>query len=850
MRPAHYAWLTAREVRGSRRRLALFMACLAVGVGAIVAVGTLAASVRQGMRQEAKKLLGADVTVTSRRPLPENLDQLLEEVSLSTPGEIQRTTVRELVTVAAVPGRNGEIGASRLVELKVVDGEYPLYGTLDLDPAQPLGELLAPETAVVAPELLGQLGLKIGDPLMIGGRTYRIAGTVRGEPDRLAFTLSVGPRVFLTAEGLERASAIGRGFRLRNAALFRLPGDAPEADAAALRSFLSSRMPTGASYRVRSYINARPRMRRNLDRVSSYLGLVGLLSLLIGGVGVAQTVRAWIAERIDAIAVMRCLGMRPREIVTLYATQTALLGLAGSALGAALGVGLAFAVPTVILPDLVPPEFVHPWQAKAIAQGLILGVGVSLVFSLPPLLDIRRIPPARVFRSESEPLKIGWPLRVTAATLVVLGVWAAASWQGGSLVIGSVFAGGLVAVVGVLTLGARTLSALAARLPRDHGRLWLRHGLSRLAQPGAATVNSIVALGLGVMIVLAMHLVERHLTGQLSAEIPDAPSSFLINIEREQLDDVRRVLDEHGARSVRVVPLVMARIRALDGVESDELLDRPRERRPSRWALRRQQRLTYYETLPPGNEVVEGALWSDPAVDEVSVEQEFANNLGVSIGSTITVDVQGTTVDLTVTSIRTVNWRTLSTNFFLVVEPGVLDELPQRRIATARLPAGGDQQVQDALAAAYPNITLIQVRDIIDRVLAMLTKVTVGVQLLGAFTVVAGVLILAGAISASYVRRGREVALLKTLGMTRRDVSTVFAVEYALVGIAAALIGGLAGTVLAWAVLTQVMEIPWEHRPLTYAGTVVLTVLLVVIAGLAASGRALAVRPIVVLRAQ
>ncbi len=862
MTPAQYARLTVRESRGARRRLALFTACLAVGVAAIVTVASLSASIDQGIRAEARRLLAADVTVSARRPLPATLDELLERAELATPGVIRRTSVRELVTVAAAPPQDGRPGPSRLVELKVIDGDFPFYGELKMEPAASLDALLAPGAVVVAPELLASLKIGVGDELLFGGAGYRIAGTVLDEPDRLNFSFSMGPRVFVSSEGLARASLLGRGSRVRYEALLKLPDGAGAADAHALEAFLKSQMPDAERYRITTYMDAQPSLRRSLARVARYLGLVGLLSLLIGGVGVAQTVRAWIAERTDAIAIMRCLGMRPREVVTLYAGQTVLLGLVGSALGAAIGIGIQVLVPTVILPEVVPPEFVRPWQPLAIVRGVALGVGVALIFSLPPLLDIRRVPPARVFRVDSEPLRLRRGTRFAATAVLLLGVWGAATWQGGSAAIGAIFTGGLVVVAALLAGGALGLSTLVARLPRDRGRLWLRHGLARLARPGAATVSSIVALGLGVMIVLAMHLVERHLTTQLAAELPEhSPSCFLVDIQPDQWEEVHRTLVENDARAIEVVPLVMARIRALDGVAADALLERgaPSEvgrdgggeddPGPSRWALRREQRLTYYETLPDGNEIVAGALWSDPALDEISIEEDFAESLGIGLGSTITLDVQGVAIELTVTSIRAVNWRTFGVNFFLVVEPGVLEDAPQMRIATALLPPGGDQRVQDALALAFPNITLIRIRDVLDKLLAMLNKASLGVQLLGGFTVIAGVIILAGSIGAGAVRRGREVALLKTLGMTRRGISAVFAVEYALVGLVAALVGGAAGAVLAWAVLTELMEIPWEHRPLAYAGTAAGTILLVVIAGLSASARALAVRPVAVLRA-
>lgn len=848
MKFAQYVRLTIREGRRSRRRLLLFVACLAVGVGAIVTVATLSASVQEGVRTEAKAILGGDVVINSRQPLPDDFE---------IEGVAARTSVRELITVAASP-MNVANRSSTLVTLKAIDGEYPLFGKMGLEPAVPLAELLTAESTVVAPELLPELGVEVGDTVMIGGQPYRIAGTVLSEPQRLGFNLPIGPRVILSGEGLARVSTLGRGLGVEYTTLLKLPAGAGDDAAVAFRRALDDSLPSDQRYRVSSYVEAQPRVRRRLRNIANYLGLVGLLSLLIGAVGVAQTVRAWIAERIESIAVLRCIGMRPGEVCLLYAGQTLLLGLCGSALGAALGVGTSVIVPTVILPDLIPPEFIHPWQPLAILQGLALGVGISLLFSLPPLLDIRRIPPALVLRRDAEPLRARRGTRVVVGTVLALSVWGAASWQAGSMLIGLVFLVGLAIVGAILALSAIILTAVAGRTPREGGPLWIRHGLGRLARPGAATLSSIVALGLGVMIVMTVHLVERHLTGELSAEMPEAPTAFLMNVRPEQVSDVRSVMMEHGAESIDIVPIVRARIRAVDGTPVESLIEQRRERRraggeregTSTWALRREQRLTYRETLHDSNRLVEGEFWSDPDVKEISVEEAFAGELGVGIGSTITIAAGDEEHELAVTSIRSVNWRTVSTNFFLIVEPGVLEGAEQVCVASARLPEGGDEAVQTALATKHPNISLFRVREIAELLLGVLQRVSIGVQMLGGFTVAAGILILAGAISANYARRGREVALLKTIGMTRRQISTLLAVEYALVGLAAAVIGGAAGSLLAWAVLEKVMEIEWVLRPLTYLVAVGGTTVLVVVAGLAASVRAMAVRPIEVLRAQ
>jgi len=847
--PGFFFRTLLRESRGSRGRLAFFIACLAVGVAAVVAVAGLSASLNEGIRSEARQLLAADLVVRGNQPLP---PEALKAIA-TIPGT-QRTDVKETVTVAAAPARGGRPGPSQLVELKVVDGFYPFYGKLDLQPRRPLHELLTPGTAVVASELLVRLGLKAGDTLLIGGEAFRVAGVVLAEPDRVGISFTMGPRVFLSGPGFARTTLDDQGSRVGYRALVKLPDGTTGAalDAAAER--LKGLLPRTESFRVETYRQAQPALRRNLDRVERFLGLVALLSLFVGGIGVAQSVRAWLASRLDAIAVLKCLGMRPREIFPLYLGQTALLGLAGSLAGIVAGTVIQLVLPS-LFPDLIPAGMIHPWQPAALLRGLALGLGVAILFSLPPLSAVLRVPPARVLRRDAEPLPgHRW---VSAATLLVLvlGVWGMATLQSGSPLLGAQFTGGMAVVTAVLALAAFLVSWTVRRLPRDFypswARLWMRQGLAALARPGAAASGAIVALGLGVLVVLAMSLVERRLAGQLAAELPvNAPSAFMVDIQPDQWPGIERLLRKSGAENVRSVPVVMARLAAIDGVRAEELVSRTGEEGGRRWALTREQRLTYMRELPEDNKIVAGALWSDPARAEVSIEQEFAADMGLKLGSTIRFNVQGVPVDVTVTSIRTVDWGTFGINFFLVVEPGVLDQAPQQRLAVARVPRGGEQRLQDALAAEYPNVTLLRIREILEKILKVMRRISLGIRFLGGFTVVAGIAILAGAISAGSARRGREVALLKTLGMTRRGVAATFAVEYALIGLVSGSIGALGGTVLAWGVVTRGFEIPWQFDPLSLTVTLAASIALAVAAGLAASYRALERRPIEVLRAE
>jgi len=843
--PGVYLRLMARESRGSRGRLLFFVVCLAVGVAAVVAVAGLAASFERGVRADARTLLAADLVVESHRPLPAEIDRILERI----PGA-ERSDVQEMATVVSAPGDDGDPGPSLLTELKVVGAGYPFYGQLHLQPERPLRELLDANGVVIAPEASSRLGLTTGDRLRIGGALFTVRGLVLSEPDHMSVSLTLGPRVFLSPDGLERAGLDRFGSHIEYRALVRLPdGGGAEAVRELARTF-GDELPDAEYLRIETYADAQPGLRRGIERVERFLGLVALLSLLVGGLGVAQVVAAWIAGRVESIAVLRCLGMRPREALALYFGQTLLLAVAGSGAGIALGIAVQAVAPR-ILGDLLPLEYSDPWQPAAALRGLLLGIGVAALFSLRPLLSVQRVPPARVFRQEAEPLPAGHLASWGTLVVLVAGLFAVTGDQSGSARLAAGFVVGLIAAAALLAATVWAITRLMGAVSLHRVRISLRHGLAAAARPGAATLGATVALGLGVLVVTGMFLVQDGLARQLRAELPvDAPTAFLVDIQPPQWPGIRELLEQEGATRIDSAPVVVARLRAVDGRPVSELLGAQDDREAGhrRWVLTREQRMTYLERLPEDNQLLAGSLWSDPDHPEISIEQEFAGDLGATVGSTLGFDVQGVPLELRVTSVRSVEWSSFGINFFLVVEPGVLEQAPQVRVAAVRLPRGAEQAIQDRLAAQYPNVTLLRIREILEKLVVVLERIGLGVRLLGGFTVLAGVTILGGAISAGAVRRGREVALLKTLGMTRWGVAAAFSVEYAMVGLVAGLVGASGGALLAWAVLEHGMELDARIAPAAVVAAMGGATLLAVVAGLAASLRALSRRPVEVLR--
>ncbi len=831
----------AREIRAARGRLVFFAGCLAIGVAAVVGVSALVAAVESSLRAESRDLLAADVRVSARRPLPDELVDFFAEI----PHE--RTNVTELAAMASSGGDD-----SRLVELKVVDGAYPFYGELVLDPPSSTANLAADE-AWLAPDALGGLRLAVGDSVSIGGVDFRVAAAVIDEPDRLDFALSLGPRVFLSADGFARTNLTGTRNRVQHRALYRLEGDRTHDELEELEDGIRDAVPDPSWLRISTHTEAQPTVRRALGRVEDYLGLVALLSLLLGGIGVSQIVRAWLAGRTQAVGVMRCLGFRAREIAALYLGNIAVLALLGCLIGGVLGALLPFAV-RALAPDLFQGTggaLLQPW---AVVRGVGLGLLVAVAFCLPPLTAVWRVPPATVLRAEAVPLPAPRVVRFGAPVLLGLGVLLSARAQGGEWLHAAIFSGGLLVLTLLLWGGARLAITVSARLPRGRLGPTLHHGLAALARPNQGTTGAVVALGLGVMVVLSMLLVERELGRALRDALPeDAPSVFLVDVQRDQWEGVRSALEDEGALSIDGVPVVMARLRAIGGETVEEVMHRRRSERGrgsrSGWALTREQRLTWQAELPRGNTLVAGTLWSDPERKEVSLEEGYAEELGVTVGDSLAFDVQGVPVELLVTSLRSVDWASFAINFFLLVEPGVLEEAPHMRLAAARLePPEAEVTLQNRIARDYPNVTLLRIRPILEKLAAVLDRIALGVRALGSFTIATGLVILSGAIGATALRRSREAALLKTLGITRAGVMRLFAVEYSLIGLAAGLVGAAGALVLANAFLEYVLELETEV-PLTALPLAALaTAAMAAASGLAASQRALQTRPLETLR--
>ena len=883
-------WLAmaGRELRSAWRHFVYFLACIALGVGAVVGVSLFSVNVEQAVLKEARGLLGGDLEVRVSRPLGTSGTDLLR--GLESRG-VHRTKVSELVAMASVgqPSPGGTTATSQLVELKAVEPSYPLYGVLKLDRDQPLAELLRRDAegcpdlclgAVVQQALLIRLGLRIGDRIKIGQASFQIRGVIYTEPDRMANMYSLGPRVLISQEGLAAADLIKPGSRLRERHLLALPESLPPSPLVSeLRGQLS-----GDDARVSSYRDAQPQLKQFLDQLKRYLGLVGLTALFVGGIGVALSVQAFVREKLQSIAILKALGADSSTIIRSYLSQAVGLGFVGSVVGVGIGIVLQRVLPqalsTLLATDLLQQiQFSAVLSAAALGpltKGLGLGILTTLLFSLWPLLTIRDIKPAAIFRREIDAeegtgmadhptlrqraasLLAGDPLRTATAAGIGLGMAGLSIWQAGSLTIGGLFIAGLFVAVVALVLSAQVLLLGIRALPAPRA-LFLRQALGNIQRPGGQTLGVMVSIGVGVMVILAIALLERALVRQVSDNRPaDSPTFFFIDIQPDQAPAFTDLIHRRtGDIATELTPLVRARLLSVNGrkvqvaPEAEERPEQNREEKRKSWYASRDYVLTFLDRLPKDNVIVKGVWWKPEqkfARPQVSMEEEAAKGLDVDVGSVIELNIQGVPIEAEVSSIRKVEWGNFSTNFYMIFSPGSLDGAPMTYVATAHVAPDDEVALQSAVVAAFPNVTAINIGEVLSAFARVLDRLSLAIRTVALFCLVAGALVMAAALAATRYRRLYEAVILKALGATRALIARSFAAEYALLGCVAGVIGILLASAFSWAILRFVLELPWSLEPSLLALGFASTVLLTLLVGFLSTFRILGQPPLSVLR--
>ena len=841
---SRFVWAMAwRETRGSLRHFLFFFACITVGVAGLVGVTGFASSLESAIRKEGRKLVAGDLEIRSHRPLSPHG---LEVIQALRDRGILATTVYELIAMAS----DRERSLTQLVELKAVAAGYPFYGRLVTEPSGAANSSLNTDNALVEEALMVRLGLQTGDRIRLGQAEFTIAGILKKEPDRVAGIFSLGPRVMISEEGLAATGLIQPGSRIRYRTLLKLPQTVDiKSTQREIEASLSSEKAT-----ITSFEEAQPRLRRFLKNLNIYLGLVGLTALLVGGIGVASSVQVFLRGKLDTLAILKCLGARSGTILGVYLLQTLLLGLVGCLAGVGLGLGIQRFFP-FLLSDFLPVDLVWKVSFPPVVQGIAMGLLTTLLFSLWPLLGVRRASPAHVFRRDFTPIESGMSREgkqapftsILISAVIIGGLGLLALWQAGSFRVGGLFLGVLAASLLLLRLGAALAIRIVTSARRPKSIVW-RHGLANLHRPGSQAKLAVLSIGIGVTVILAIHLVETSLLRQVGDNVPkDAPSFFFIDIQVDQKDQFKQLLLQRE-KIADFIPVVRGRLHA---VGDKNVADMDLEGRSDAWYFQREYVFTSQESLPRDNKVKRGGWWSTQDYlgrSLISVEEEMAHHLGVDIGSTLTFNIQGVLITAAVTSIREVNWGNMSTNFFVIFSPGTLEGAPTTYIATVRSRPEEDIWLQRSVVSAFPNVTAINTRHVLDTIRHVLQQIGLVVRFMGIFTIAAGFVVLSGVIAATRHWRTRESVILKTLGATRALVAQTFAVEYAVLGTIAGLVGAVMASLLAFIFLKFIMEVPWQLQPIALLIAIGATLILTVISGFLTTFRILGQKPLAVLR--
>lgn len=833
--------LALREMRGGLKGFYIFLACIALGTGAIAAVNSVSTAITRSIATQGQALLGADLRfeLNNRETNPQ------ETAFLQGLGTVSTST--GLRSMARLPDGSDQ----SLVEIKAVDSAYPLYGTFVAEPNKPLPDLLAQNGdrfgAVAVPLLLDRLHLKIGDTLLIGSTKLVITGTIVTEPDAASEGFGFAPKLITSNAALDASGLIQTGSLVEHVYKIRLNPNAPPISA------IQDQAKTGfpdAGWAIRTSDRAAPNLTENITRFSQFLTLVGLTALIVGGVGVANAVRAFLDSKRSVIATLKCLGAPASVVVLVYLFQIILIASVGIALGLVLGM-IAPWIASAYLAQFLPVQAGFTIYPRALLLALSFGALTTLAFAIMPLGHAREVPATALFREQGfEPRKLpSWPYLLVAA-LAILALGSLSIFTAYDRRLALVF---LIAMAGsfvVLRLVAYGVAALARKSPRLASPA-LRLAVGNIHRPGALTPSVILSLGLGLTLLVTLATIDgnlrRNLTGTLSER---APNFFFIDIQRNQLEDFRTLLKtERPQGQVAEVPMLRGRITAFNGQDVAKM-NVPSE---GRWVLRGDRGITYATDVPKNATVTEGAWWPGDYKGEplVSFSEQEAKQLALKLGDTVTVNVLGRNITAKIANFRKVDWQSLSINFVMVFSPNTFAGAPHAWIATLTDPSATPMQEADILrnvTKTFPTITSVRVKDALDVINGLVGQLATAIRAAAAIALISSVLVLSGALAAGNRSRTHDAVILKTLGATRAMLIRAFTYEYLLLGLATAIFALLAGSVAGWYVVSQIMKLPASVLPNVALMTILLALVTTIGIGLVGTWRVLGQKAAPVLR--
>ena len=852
---AKIAW---RETRASTGRFVFVILAVAAGVAALSGVRGFSQSFHTMLQRDARTFMAADLTVrTFEPPTPQQATQMDALVAKG----VERTQITETVTMALPPNQNPDDAVPVLLSVKAVDPSlYPFYGNVTLNPAQSLRTALTPDAVVVSDGVLLRLGAHIGDTVKIGNAPFRIAAEVTNEPDRMTGSINVGPRVMISRAGLDRTGIMMPGSRASERFLFKVPVTMKIEDARAmLASVFESNGRGRGGAMIADYSQAHPLIEQGLRQSTIFLSLVSLVALVIGALGVATAIQAHLQQKMDSIAIMKCLGARSSQILRIYLIQTIGLGLAGSVVGIAFGTFVQTMFP-VFLSGYFHLTSLPRFSPLSALQGLAVGVLTVLLFTIPPLLGIRNIRPAVIFRREMAAPRLTlreWWARAAASVfsgiLILSFVGLLAAWLSDSAETGRYFALGIAAGLAVLAaiswLLLRGLRWVGRHLPRAAGPV-LRQGIANLYRPGNHAGAAVIALGVGVMFTVSVWIIQRGVLNDIIRTAPPGlPNVYLIDVTAANRDGVMDLLRRQpGVLGIpEMTGSVTARIESIDGVPI-------RREAGGRGMSRRYMgnvSLATEGALPQFTEVLDGKWWAEnahPAGPEVSVSDQAAKVLNLHPGSKITWTAPARSFESTVVAIHKTQNERMNARIEFFFAPGALDGLPAIYYGGVRMKAEDVGRMQKAIYDKYPTITVINMADVLEIIQSVVDQISMVVRFISGFSMLAGAVILASSVAGTRFRRIREVVILKTLGATRQRVAKIFSVEFFVIGTVAGLMGGMLAGGFGWILLNRLLKADTGLDVVPVVSAIGGTALLAVATGWLASYRTLGQKPLEILR--
>ena len=826
MKASQILALAWRESRTARRRLLLYMSSISLGVGSLVAIDSFASNTQRSVREQARSLLGGDIALSSRtaytKPVLVALDSLRHE-------GVGVTDVTSFASMALVQ----RTGLTRLAQIQAVTPGYPFYGEILTSPAGEWAHLQEGRLALVDPSLLIALNAHVGDTLALGFARFIIAGTLVSVPGDVGVSTTIGPRVYIPARYLDETSLLMFGSRSDHKTLLKLPAALPPS------TFIyrfKNRLEKD-QVRYRTAAETEFNLTQAIDQLRDFLSIIGLVALLLGGIGVASGVNAFVMRKIDTVAILRCLGATSRQVLIIYLLQAVVMGFLGAAIGAVLGIGLQLGLPHV-LKDFLPVDVTVTLEPVALLTGLLVGVWVALVFALKPLIALRNVSPLQTLRRESDSAALRGaafdPLRVLVAVIIVLSVAALGIARAENPQQGLGFSAAIAGAVALLYGAAALLSASARKLVQPSWPFVLRQGVASLYRPGNQTRAVVLALGFGVFLMSTVYQVQDNLLRTVSVKLDASKANVLFfDVQDDQGAPLDSMIRANGYTISQRVPIVPMKIVAINSLTGDALLkgepgaqdstpagDGGRGGRGQRgggrerWVLRREFRSTFRDSLMPSEKISAGrfpAGGSRPSgLPEVSLDADIAKGLHVGIHDTITWDVQGVRVKTRVTSLREVNWTRFEPNFFAVFESRALAKAPKQFVILADVRGeGAVARLQRDVITRFPNVASLDLTLVQQTIGRVLDKVTTAIRFMAALSLALGIPVLFSAVSATRRERLREGVLLKVLGATRRQVGRVMLAEYMLLGSLGSLAGVLLSVMGAWGLMHFVFKLPF-----------------------------------------